>query len=205
MPWSFERDHGPYEYTPTEEWLTDPDNVPAWEEFIPRKLNLDEPGYDHSIAEFCTFIDSPIGALVWHMFCQATYTKEFRSDISRVNKETIVDAVNRQESPIFILRDIQELFQKEKKTGQVLLHSKQATFMARMFNYYHCVAEQRLPLFNLRPRDTSPIKATCPACLTQFYASGYVKEDEGPRVAALPDNWEHRGGGFARKVNETRV
>jgi len=205
VPWSFELDHGPYQYTPTEEWLTDPDNVPAWETFIPRKLQLDEPGYDHSIHQFCDFIGSPIGALVWHMFCQATYTKEFRSDINRVNKETIVDAVNRQESPIFILRDIQELFQREKLTGQVLLHSKQATFMARMFNYYHCIAEHRLPLFNLRPRDTSPIKATCPACLTQFYASGYVKEEEGPRVAALPSNWKHHGGGFARKVHETKV
>lgn len=205
VPWSFEKDHGRYEYVPTEEWLTNPDNVPSWEEYIPKKLGLDEPGYDRGIADFCKFVSTPIGALVWHMFCQATYTKEFRTDIHRVNKETIVDAVNRQESPIFILSDIQQLIKSSKLQGQVLLQAKYATFMARMFNYYHCVAEHRQTLFNLRPRFEGRIKATCPACLTQFYTSGHVEDGDGPRAAAAPGEWRHHGGGFARQFSDTRI
>jgi len=205
VSWSFEQDHGFYEYVPTEEWLTNPDNVPPWEEYIPKKLGLDEPGYGRGVTRFCSFIDSPVGALVWHMFCQATYTKQFRLDIHRVNKETIIDAVNRQESPIFILPAIQQLIKDSRLQGQVLLHARDATFMARMFNYYHCVAEHRPPLFNLRPRTEGRLKATCPACLTQFHADGYVEDIDGPRATATPEDWTHHGGGFARQFSDTRV
>lgn len=198
---TFADDHGPYDFVPRLDWLQDSSNIPKWHPGIPFFLGLDEPGDDSRCEEFVDYINSPVGAIRWHMFCETAYTFPMRDGVERLNVDKVVGSVNATGNQIFTIEGAVD----PKSVKEVQLQNHIGTMMARLFNYYHCKQLGRLELFKLRARAV--VKHSCPACGCGFGSKGFVYQPPTNDVSA--ENWAYEdrleNGGSDQSPQETKI
>ena len=201
---SFEDDHGSYVFTPRLDWLENPDTAPKWKPVIPVVLQLIEEGdpeKDPHIQDFINMLSTPVGTKHWHIFCLTAYKYKMRKGVERIGVSKVVDEVNARGNEIFMI----EGAIKTDGIAKILIRNQHGTFMGRLFNYYHCSLQGRLPLFNLSPRRAHTVK--CSACGAVTTMSGYVLEKPTERID--PETWSFEDrledGGSNTSFGETKI
>ena len=143
-----------------------------------------------------------MGKLNWHMFCKVAYDYPLRDDHDSMGAINVIKDINSMPNPIFDNDRVKELLVERKALGKPIIDEKMSPLFGRLFNYYHCLCEGRLELFNLRPLQRR--ENHCPVCGCSFTASGYVTEK--PTEDVDVDMWSFtdtvEGGS---KVHETKV
>ncbi len=199
----FSHSNGNYFFENSLAWLQDPENVPQWETEIPAVLELDEPGNDIRCEKFNTFIHTPWGCILTHMFFLTAYGYKLRDDVDRIGQDKVTGRINGSGNDIFDNDEVRALIKERKQENKTLLDSDTGVMLARMFNYWHCYKRGIKPyLFKLRPRSAQ--YADCPACAARFGSGGFIIEKPSVDVACA--TWDYKdavGGGFHR--GDTRI
>ena len=198
---SFAQDHGKYRYQPNLNWLTSAENVPLWSTGIPEILKIKERGDDKRCVEFSEFLHTTKGAILWHLWCYTAYEYQMRGDVERIGQDKVTAELNARGNQIYenpeINTFIHDLRAEEGgennddwtvARGGVLVSDQVGTMFARLFNYHHCVLQNRLVLFKCSPRTLSK-KHNCPVCGSVFTSNGFVCER--PTKAVYPDGWTY--------------
>ena len=189
---TFAQKYGNYNFKQTEEWLTSMLNVPEWKVEIPRVIGLaDEPLDGPWIDDLKDYLATPLGRIVWHMFCIETYNFPLRHDLAfgDIIKDSVVGNINRSGGCVLNNPRISEILldSKKRKSKKVLLPSGIDASFARLFQYYECHVKKREPFFKLRNRSLRTTKANCSVCGSTFDSKGVVEEGEGPLCLVNPD------------------
>ena len=196
--------YGEYRYEPYLEWFMDDKNIPIVYMDIGEKLKLQEEGQERKYEELQDYLESTMGKLNWHMFCKVAYDYPLRDDHDSMGAINVIKDINSMPNPIFDNDRVKELLVERKALGKPIIDEKMSPLFGRLFNYYHCYLQGRLPLFRLRPLTNQ--RNTCPACGCIFSAKGFVQEK--PTVSVNAREWDYAdaledGGSNIRQ--ETKV
>ena len=175
--------------------------MPLWSTGIPEILKLKERGDDIRCVEFSEFLHTTKGAILTHLWFYTAYEYQMRDDVERIGQDKVTAELNARGNQIYenpeINAFIHDLRAEEGgennddwtvARGGVLVSDQLGTMFARLFNYHHCVLQNRPLLFKCSPRTLSK-KHNCPVCGSTFTSNGFVCER--PTKVVNPDNWTY--------------
>lgn len=211
---SFAEDHGKYKYQSNLDWLTSAENVPKWNTGIPEMLKLKEKGDDKRCIEFAAFLATTKGAIITHLWFYTAYEYQMRKDVERIGQDKVTAELNARGNQIYENPEINVFIHALREQGKdesnddwtvarggILVTDQVGTMLARLFNFHHCVKQNRPLLFKCSPRILSK-KHDCPVCGATFTSGSFVCEP--PTKFVNPDTWGYddkvEGGSATHKT-----
>lgn len=179
--WTFAERYGDYKYEDDLSWLTSVSSLRGvrWHSYIPDALGLNERGNDYACAVFQEQLLEKAGVLAYHLFCISAYRIPVRYDHDKIGVDKVFAQINGSGTCLFDNLEVKQFFSSLRddkfedlspdsmlRAGYIIMRPEQNSIgplMGRMFNYWHCVKQGRLPLFNLRPRGLVQT-VTCEHC-----------------------------------------
>ena len=199
---SFAEDHGPYRFDNNIEWFESSENIPYSTSQISEFLGVEDTNKAKRYIDLRLFLDTTLGKITWHMFCKVAYEYDRKYDVEKIGVDKVVNEVNAKQNSIYANPAIYNVFRETRTTRTPILPDNIGPMFARLFNYYHCMCEERLELFNLRPLQRR--ENNCPVCGCSFTASGYVTEKPTEDVDVSRWSFKDKVEGGS-KVHETKL